>query len=342
MPRRLGGGVAVGAVAQEQERSGDRHDGDRNGREQRPAAGSGGGAITPSRSKSSSNRRSRPGGPAASGSASSATPQRSSSSRQSGRAGKPPAPARSSQAASPGGGASAPRAAAQTPASTRWPSPVTGVPPLGGWSSGRSRNGVGPGPTATSASTATSGENPAAATRSASRPNASASRAASAACRAAQHPPALDREAEARRQDEEPAIAVAAEVEHAADLAAADPAPARHGVGQRRLLPAAVDEDDPHLRAAPRAGVERVDRAERVRCKRGRARQVAVGDDVVARGGFGHASHATRHRVTGQHASRHNIATIRPTPAFGVRPRLSGQVRAWKMAVVTRAPSTPP
>ena len=163
----------------------------------------------------------------------------------------------------------------------------------------------------------------------------------------AQHPPALDREAQAGRQHEEPAVAVAAEVEHAAHLAAADAAPAGDGLGEPGLVPLAAGEHDPHLRPAAGVGVERVDRAERMGGKRGRAREVAVGDDVRAGRGSGHVSHATGGWC---HRSARDVCQLRNEPRRpdadrGLSPVCAGparQVSAWKMAVVTSAPSTPP
>ena len=192
----------------------------------------------PSRSKSSSNSCSRPGGASAAPvpAPGAATPQRSSSSRHSARPANAPARARSAH--SPQAGRRLERPERRGAHGRQHALAVARRRPRGGrraCSSGRSRNGVGPGPTATSASEAASGEKPGGGDPLGQPAERQRQPRGVGGGRAAQHAPALDGQPQARRQDEEPAVAVAAEVEHAAHLAAADAAPA--GDGARRGPP---------------------------------------------------------------------------------------------------------
>src|SRR4051794_39864846 len=77
--------------------------------------------------------------------------------------------------------------------------------------------------------------------------------------------PPLDVHAERRRQDDEPAAGVPAEVEDAADLRAPDRAPARDGLAQLALPPLPGYEHDADLRPTARLRVERLHRSERAR-----------------------------------------------------------------------------
>ena len=122
----------------------------------------------------------------------------------------------------------------------RWPPP--GEPRVG---SGQRQerpleNGVGPGPTAKSSTPASSGSNPAAATRSTSRPNPSDEPGGVGRAGQAHRPPPHHRHSQARGEHQVPVAVVAAEVEHAAHLAAGDAAPARDRVGQVVAVPRAV------------------------------------------------------------------------------------------------------
>ncbi len=181
MPRRLGGGVAVGAVAQEQERSGDRHDGDRNGREQRPAGRVGrrrDHAVEVEVLVEQTLQAGRPGRIGIGVVRDAAALELVQAVRQSPGAARP-------RPFEPGGkpGRRRQRAEGGRTDSREHPLAVAGDgrAAVGRLEQRPFQERRRSGPTATSASTARSGENPAAATRSASRPNASASRAASAA-----------------------------------------------------------------------------------------------------------------------------------------------------------------
>ena len=318
------------------------------------------GAVTagPSRSKCSSKSRSSPGGasPASASPAGTATPRRSRSSRQSERSGNSPVRARSAHSRRPLGGSSDPSAAAHTAASTRWPSPgATAARPPPACSNGRSRNGVGPGPTATSASAAASGEKPAAATRSASRPKASVRRAASSAVgrrsmrQRSTGRPRLGGRTRNQRSPWRPKSSTPQTslqpMPHQRATVSARPA-SSHSPPANTIRTCAPRPDcvssastGPKGRAASAAGLVRYRSA--MTWERGAGSAMSP---TLRAGG-----------VTGQHPRCANFATNQPdetgrglSPVVGMwcgglSPVLPDvQVRAWKIAVVTSAPSTPP
>ena len=129
-------------------------------------------------------------------------------------------------------------------------------------------------------------------------------------CRwAAHHPPALERHPQRRRHDQEPAVAVGAEIEHPACLRHAQRAPARHGAGERLLVPAGAGEQHPYLRGPAGAGVQRIHRPGRVGADCGRAGQVAVADHARVRGRTRHRLTVRRMAVTALDAGRHECVT---------------------------------
>ena len=180
--------------------------------------------------------------------------------------------------------------------SIRWPPPggASGTAP-GSGRSGRSRNGVGPGADGEVVDAGQLGREPGRGDPLDQPPEPQHEPGGVGRARQAHRPPPHHGHAQARGERQVPVVAVAAEVEHAAHLAARDPAPAGDRLGEVVLVPRAREEHEPHLAGAAGVGVERVDRAARIAGEGGGTDEVPVGDDVRGRAGGGHGPSVRTH-----------------------------------------------